>query len=136
MQNGRFYNVVQASLRRQTGICGAFSAQNGRVCDAFAVQDVFATCLRYIFGAKPGVFRVFLWHRVCLCALLRRKTSAFVMSFRRVCGLKRVLVVLFRCKTDVFATCLPYIFSAKRGVFRIYRKTERFCNVFRACLRR
>ena len=70
------------------------------------MQDVFATCLQCIFRCKTMRHLGNLWHKVCLCALLRRQIGAFAMSFGRVCGVERVFAVLFRRETDVFATGL------------------------------
>ena len=67
----------------------------------FAVFVLIVQLVERYFCLFNGASFVYL---ACLWTLLRRKTDAFTMSFRRVCGVKRVcLRRFFQRKTDVFA---------------------------------
>jgi len=157
----RFCDAKQKLLQCLSGVfaalngcvCGASSAQNGRVC-GFRVDS--AVSWRSFLLVKQAFFVYFCGiKRVCLWTLLRGKTDAFAMSFGRVCGVKRVCLRRFFSakRTCLRRVCGFRVDSAvswrsfllvKWGVFRVLgvfvdafaTQNGRFCNVFRACLRR
>jgi len=107
-------------------VCGAFSAQNGRVCGFVLIVQL----VEGHFCLLNGASFVYL---VCLWALLRGKTNAFVMSFGRVWGVKRVCL---RCFFSTKRTCLRRVcgFRVDSAVSSHFCLSNGTSFVYLACL--
>jgi len=93
-------------------LTGVFAAVFQRKTDVFAVFVFIVQLVQGHFLLVEQAFFVYFCgiKRVCLWALLRGKTDAFAMSFKRVCFVKRVCCGAFSAQNG--RVCGFFVYSA------------------------